>query len=624
MKLPPTDPHLSRKEIDVSKKWEGESDSVIDNGGNIPRKSGIGRYLRKIFVFSLVFFLACAGFLAYMILSGTLVISSDKVDITFLGPVSVAGGGELDFDILTTNNNKSPIENVTMYIDYPDGTRTVEDTTQPLLHTSENLGEIVPGGNARRTSRSIVFGETDTKKDVVVTVEYGLKNSTATYKKSKTYEITINSTPVIISVGHPDNVVSNDVVEFKVSIKSNTSVPLTNLILKADYPFGFIFSDSDPKPTFDTTEWQLPTLNPGETQDFTLRGQMQGEDGDQRFFNFSVGASNVDNNKAIATNYLTDSESVFIKKPPLNAVLSLNNADIPSATTDFSVDRGKSVNGRIVVTNNLSVPIVGVEASVNFSGELFDRTNVAANNGFYDSSNNRVIWNSVTTPSLSSINPGQSVKLDFSFSTLPPSTSSSKNATMALAVSVDGTNVSSSQSSQAVSTAFSKTIKTTTSLGFVQRVVYSSGPFRNRGPVPPKVDTKTTYTVIWTATDFSNDVTGAVARATLPVNSVWLNAVSPSNESVTWNKTTNEVVWNMGNLSGGSGYAKPAREVAFQVELTPDLSQLGQLPLIIGGSTLTATDSFTTTPLSAKSPQINTFLSTDTAYNNKKFGVVTQ
>jgi hypothetical protein len=152
----------------------------------------------------------------------------------------------------------------------------------------------------------------------------------------------------------------------------------------------------------------------------------------------------------------------------------------------------------------------------------------------------------------------------------------------------------------------------------LSQATYSTGPFKNHGFMPPKADQKTTYTITWTATNSSNDVLGAEIRGNLPSNVKWLNVVSPTNESVTWNPDQNEVVWRVGDLVAGTGSTKPARQVSFQVELQPSVSQIGIIPDLVTNNRMTAIDSFTNATLSASTLSLTTRLPNDPNFTDQQ------
>lgn len=615
--LPPTTQHFSEHEVDVEKQWQHNIPSQDPTIPPPPKKVVAASFFRKILTFSIIFFVVSAALLVYMFLNGWNIISANNVSISFLGPVTIAAGDELSFDVVIDNQNRSAIENATLYIDYPDGTKEVQDITQDLLHDTFDIGEVPSKMNVRRTSRSILFGELNSQQNIKVAIEYGIKNSNASYRKEKEYEVTISSTPITITVVHPEQVISNNSIEFKASIISNSNVALTNVLLKVEYPFGFTYNSATPSPTYESSYWLIPTLNPGEKVDIALVGQVQGEQNDERVFRFTVGAQSPKNQKDMVTRYLSQRQSVFVQRPPLAVSMNLNGSSTPVLITK----QGDSIQGKIDVVNNLPTQVVDNKIELVLTGQLFDPSTVRSNTGFYQSSNNTIYWDKISVSKLEKLDPGEKVSVTFDFSTKEASAESIKNSTMSLRAKATGRRVSETDPQNVVTSVVKKDVRIQTSIGVLSQVVYSTGPFKNKGPIPPKADTKTTYTVTLSATNSSNDVRGAEVKAVLPSYVRWVGATYPASESITWNSDKNEVIWRVGDVVAGTGGTRPARQVAFQIELTPSITQVGKEVGLVGEISMVATDSFTNAVITATGKDLSTRLINDPKYSGEEASV---
>jgi hypothetical protein len=71
------------------------------------------------------------------------------------------------------------------------------------------------------------------------------------------------------------------------------------------------------------------------------------------------------------------------------------------------------------------------------------------------------------------------------------------------------------------------------------------------------------------------------------------------------------VIWSPGNIPAGTGVGKPPREVAFQVVLTPSLTQVKLTPFLMKNINFSATDVFTGESFNTTKNEISTTLSTD-------------
>ena len=143
----------------------------------------------------------------------------------------------------------------------------------------------------------------------------------------------------------------------------------------------------------------------------------------------------------------------------------------------------------------------------------------------------------------------------------------------------------------------------------------SVGSFTNTGPIPPKADVESTYTINWTLTNTTNDLKDTLVSATLPVGVSWKGEVSPVSERISYNPDTRVVSWNVGNVSSGVGFTYSPKSVSFKLGIIPSINQIGTAPPLLSQATVTATDTYTETPIGAVSSVATTQYS-DSSYKN--------
>ena len=148
----------------------------------------------------------------------------------------------------------------------------------------------------------------------------------------------------------------------------------------------------------------------------------------------------------------------------------------------------------------------------------------------------------------------------------------------------------------------------------VAKSIYNGGPLKNTGAIPPKAEKATTYFINWSISNTFNNTSNVTVSAVLPANVKFMDVVSPKNETLTYNPVSGEVTWNVGNIKTNTGYASAARQVYFQVSLLPSLSQVGQVPTLLGDSTLKATDTFTGVALTSVANSLTTDITSDSKY----------
>ncbi len=271
---------------------------------------------------------------------------------------------------------------------------------------------------------------------------------------------------------------------------------------------------------------------------------------------------------------------------------------------------GDKVTGDVTIKNNLSVQLVDAKVALAFSGNVFNDQSPASLNALYRLPNTTLYWDRLTSGKLERINPGDSVDLSFSFASLPAETISSiKNGTIKLDLIVEGRTIG---TERAVSTKASKIVRIQPPVTVVPRIVYSVGSFENSGPIPPKNEETTTYTVIWTVTGSTNDLTNVEVRGTLPSYVQWIGP-GGQKPGLTWNSEKSEIVWRIGDIPAGTA-GRAAQEVEFQISFLPGFSQVRTTPDLVTNIRMKATDLFTRRDINVSGLKLSTELLTDPQY----------
>ncbi len=600
---------------EVKTDWEHPQEKVDLVELNKIYKDNSMSFFTKLLMFSIVIFLIAIGIGAYLVFNGSNIVSANNVDITINGPISVAGGEPISFDVQVLNKNNIKLQTVDLSVEFPSGTVDSTDTSKELKKFRELLPDIDPGSYEKKTIEATLYGEENSKKEIKVVVEYRVNGSNAIFQKEKTFDILVSSSPLNVSVSSFKEVNSGQEFDLNVSMVSNSKETLKNIILKSTYPFGFSFINSDPKPLSDNNTWKIGDIPPGAKKTIKIRGKLDGQDDETRIFRFSTGSASVRDEKIIGTEYVSTTQEISIKKPFISIGASL---DGNSEDQEYVGSFDNPIKVEISYFNNLPTPILDGEIHVKLSGSAFDKSSVSPEQGLYRSADNEIVWNSITTSDLRNISAGESGRVSFSIVPRNLSNSSKQisNPDVKLSISVQGKRNSETNVPESITSTAKRNIKISSNVSLSGQIVRSSGPFENVGPIPPKAEQYTTYTVIWTVDNTSNSVTGAQVRASLPPYVKWLNKISPSGESVTYNSVDGQLVWKIGNIDKNTSNSTKRRQVAFQISINPSITQVGQVPVLINQATLTAQDDFTNQTLTNNLSQMTTRFSSDPLFKD--------
>lgn len=570
-------------------------------------------FLSKFLIASALFCVVAVSLGAFLFFRGANLISADNIEIVINGPVSISGGEPISFDIRVSNKNNVDLEAADLSINFPDGTINPNDPSAELKEFRELLGDIPAGRSADKKIEAIIFGEENLQKQIEVTVTYSVKGSTAVFTKTRSYDVLISSSPISMNVSSFTEVTSGQEFDFDVEVKSNSSETLRNVLLRAEYPFGFTFKSSDPKPLSDNAVWKIGDIPAGGKRKVTIHGVIEGENTDIRVFHFKVGAQSSRVADEIGTEYSSIDREISIEKPFVSVQISANN-DEPEK--EYIARFGESVRINVEWFNNLSVPISNMQITAKLSGTAYDKATVQPDLGTYRSVSDEIVWNQIAVPELASIAPGKSGRVSFTLVPTNKDASSATNPFVSVRVGVSGNRTQESNVPETLASVAIKNIKVASAVSLSGRLVRTVGPFVNTGPIPPKVDQKTAYTVIWIVDNASNAVNNAQVTAILPDNVEWLGKVSPSTESVSYDTNTGVVTWDIGSIGANTSGSTRRKEVAFQVSFEPGANLVEQSPTIVEEAHLEATDEFTGASLESLQDYITTRFSTDPAYKD--------
>lgn len=602
-------PHAERKVLhdvpnDIPLSWDTKE---LERPMARPTQKKKGGVLGTLFVASLLFFVIAAVASAFFFLKGGQTISAGNIRMDILGPTTIGGGDELVLQLAIGNENPVAMRTTDLVVEFPEGTRAPQNENKELPRLRESLGDIESGEVVNKTVRALLFGEEGTQKTLKISLEYRVDGSNAFFSKEQEYTVTLNASPVSLEVSAPSEATSGQNVTFTVVVTSNSQTPLKNLLLVAEYPFGFTYKTGNQAPKYGDNIWAIGDLPAGGKRTIVFSGQLSGEDGDERFFRYSVGTESKQNEKQLAVAYVVKPVSLKIEKPFLSADLSIDGSSPSTAV----IKAGKVVRADIQWSNNLPNQLLDGEIRVKISGAALDRSSVTVDRGFYRSGDNTIVWNGQTDSEFLSIDSGARGRVGFTFNTQGASSGQAiQNPEITLEVSVSGRRVGETGAPENIESSSKQVLRVGTDLLLGTRITRTTGPFSNTGPLPPRAEQETTYTVTWNVINSSNTVENVDVRATLPPYVRFLGTVSPSGEDVTFAPVGGTVVWHIGTLES-TPQGSAGKEVSFQIGFTPSITQVGTSPILMNEQSVTGTDQFTNSPVGSNRQALTTRLLSD-------------
>lgn len=563
-----------------------------------PKKRKRG-YRIKILLAGAGFFVLAIVLSSAFLMFGHTSISGENITISATGPFTIGGGEELPLQVGITNANSVSIESATLIVEYPNGTQSSTEKGKDLFTERLPLQTIKQGETVNVPMKAVVFGEENEEKTVKVSIEYRVQGSNATFfKEAAPLRFKISSSPIIVRADTLKKISSGQETEVTLTIISNSPTPLSQILVKAEYPTGFDFTKSDPAPTHAQNMWLIENLEPEKEQTITITGVVIGKETDENAVNFTVGVPNERDPQSLASVFATTQTQFQIEQPFLDISMEINN----SSDKEIAIDPGKRSNVDIEFKNTLEDPLYDLGIEVKLSGNAFSIYEVGPSSGYFDQTKKTILWDVSNTSELKQVNPGEVKHLSFS---VQPNEGVSRTPQINIDVNAKARRVSERQVAEQLVGTASSVVKVVSSPKILAVINHNNGVFADTGPIPPVVDKATTYTVSLVVENGSNDITDAIVSASLPAYVTWLNKTDGSG-AISYNPTTRGLEWKAGDVSANAeAYA------SFQVSFTPRSLQVHTSPVLVSEQRVKAVDRFTGTVVRDSNGAITSRLSSE-------------
>ena len=455
--------------------------------------------------------------------------------------------------------------------------------------------------------RTRIFGTKDQKLITTAKIRYRPESITSEFENETDIDFSIDSVPLAINLNLPQRAVVGQPYVFNIDYTNQSDAEFKDMWFSVLYPAGFNFQIASPTPSEGKSNWKISSIAPRSDGSISISGILSGTSGESKVFQVKVGPKSESNQ---IVEYVGAQSSMPISQSLLVVSQKINNG-LPS-----SVSAGDSLKWNIHYKNTTDIGLNNAQISAQFRGDVLDFSKLKLNQGYFDSQNNRIIWNASDVSQLALIGPSAEGDLSFSVSVKdPPPIFSVDDKDLIENVSVSITSASMPSTGELgnvpIGNVDSLDLKLNSKIVFVSKGLYFSGPFTNSGPIPPKVGQKTTFTIVWQITNWSSDINDAKVRAGLPSTAEWLGEVYPAGAPLSYDYSNGQVTWLPGLVEAGTGVVLPIEEVAFRVRITPSINQLRQAVALLNQALFSAQDSFTGRTYQTLSEAVNTALKQD-------------
>jgi len=551
-----------------------------------------GKLIKGVIILTII--LTIAGFWYYQ----RNIYSKESLRVEILGTEEAELAQEIEYIVKYKNNGNIRLEEPKLIFEYPKNSIVIREEIRSenqealpqeevSLRQEKELEDIYPGQELTFHFKARLLGRENEAKIAKVWLSYKPKNLKTRYESATTFTTVIKSVPLTFEFDFPSKVEPGRKTLFRLNYFSNIDYPISNLRIKIEYPSGFEFFESQPK-ALGKTEWEIPLLNKAGGGRIEVSGILRGEVQESKIFRANLGI-------------WQEGEFVLLKETIKGIEISRPSIFVSyqiNGSPQYVANPGDYLYYEIFFKNTGEEVLENLFLVVQLEGGVLDFNTLQAGVGQFQKDSNSIIWDHIVFPQLRLLDSMEEGKVGFWVKVkddLP-----TKN-------SLIRTKVSLSQVKEEFIT------KINTKLAISQRGYFSKGAFKNYGLLPPQVGSATTYTIFWQVKNFYNDVKNLKVKANLPSQVRLTGEISSKEAKFSFDPASREIVWEVGELTAGGGISGPGPEISFQIALTPDSTQRGQIPELISRVKIIGEDIWTRETVEATAGAVNTSLPDDPA-----------
>ena len=553
---------------------------------------------KKILIISSVIFLAVLVLSSAIFYFWLTSFKKSLIDFNISGPAQISSGEDGVYIISYWNNTNQILQNAVLVIRYPQDT-VVGDNK---IIQNIDLGSIGIGGGGKQEITIAFIGPDKSIQKLEAILSYKPQNTTSTFENKTSKEVAISGSALSVDFKTPVAVLPNTRNVYVIHYKNNTDKVFQNVSIEATYPNEFNFISSDQMPAKDNDTWNLGDLNPNEEGNITVSGILR----NVQNANFELAIGVIKNNKFYK--FSQNSSLINLTDLPLKMDILVNGQ------SSLTVNPGDDLRFKIHYENNAGVALSDVVLKVKLDGLMYNFSSLKTS-GYFNGVDNTIIWNTGNLPDLKSLTPNSSGDVEFQINVKPQyiiRTFRDKNFLLQVSATMETPTVPPFLAVKSLSVVSDLAIKINTKTELKTKGYYFDSIIKNSGPLPPKVNQTTTYTIHWQITNYSNNVNNTIVKAVLPEGVSWLNKKAGAGAAtLEYNDRTGELTWNAGEVAAGTGVLLDSYEVVFQVGLTPAVSKVNMIVPILGESALTGDDTFTGNDILITTPALKTDLPDD-------------
>lgn len=620
---------VRQEEIDdnLSEIYRDQSGNLVDVSQlHYKKDSFFVLFIKKIFVFSIILSFIY-GLYYYFSNQSTNTISAT---ISIAAPVKVKSGEEFSYTVNYKNNSKFDLNELKIELKYPDNfvltSVSGDGLKEDFSKTNKNFFSLQPLA-INNEAKLVVTGRLIDKKDSVnlfaASLSYEPGTFSSEFKKETAISILIDNlgfdldfeytNAALVNEDNQIDLIFSEVKEnfyqdFELSFSFPENISLTSVlpkatstatstsILKASKVSNLVWQVSGLSSS--TEKYHLPIIykvnnKVADSQEIIIRLSKFDENGKAHVFA----------EKNIQLNVMNSN---------LNLTLVLNDSK-----NDGVASFSDTLNYSLTYANKSDTTLNDIVLMAILKSDFLDWATVKTDKKslIRDGS---VIWTKEEIPELASLAPGSEGVIDFSIKIRPYEDSDLGKSFNIL--SYAQFNINNRQGSLNDNKSNSLLTKINSDLNLEEKVLYfddNNTPV-GFGPLPPKVNQRTSVRVYWTINNNLHELTDTKVSVKLPGYISFDGNNNISHGNISFDPDTRVVTWTVGSLPVSTYKA----QAEFNISVMPNENQRNSLLVLLPGSIATAIDSETKSVLEKKVNSKTTKLEDDDIASLNNSGLV--
>ena len=508
--------------------------------------------------------------------------SQSDISVTVDAPKQAGSGTQIVYNITVANKSSNGIRGIKLDMIYPQGF-TFQDanpTPSQLSGGEFSIPDLAVGQNAVVMIKGTLSGNTGETKQVNAIVHYQFANFNSQYTSSGVGRTQLTNSSVALSIDGPTSTSSAQTASYTITYTNTTAQAMQNLELVVSLPPSFVLNSATPSLDADH-RLAIKTLAANETATVTLNGSFaKATSGANETLAAEIDGADPVTGQTLAVANAT--YAIAIIEAPLQLTAAVQDNSQSSGATSNIVQPGDTLIYSIHYANNGSVAATGVAVTATITGTAVNLSTVQADKASIQ--NGKITWNASQVNAFASLAPQATGNLQLQFQVNNPATrDSAKN----LQIQVNF---------QITSQEFPQGFQLQTAAQKIQTQLSISGiASASGGANPPAVGQTSTYLMVFTVRNSSNDVQNGTVSIALP-HAVGFDLTSINSDqvkNVKYNNNTHVLSWSIPSVLAHAGQFTAAPKLQFTETIQPSITDRGNIITLAKSISFSGTDAFT-------------------------------